>query len=96
MQATLILIVKLYKTISIKYNLKNNITLFSPIAHDFFNILTAQMANDLHDTHNKKPKNPFYKSKSLDHISDTSTNLINHSTGITSSPPFYTKCPNKL
>ena len=35
-QATLTLIVKLYKTISIKYNLKYNITLFSSIAHSFF------------------------------------------------------------
>ena len=95
-KATLTLIVKLYKTISIKYNPKNSITLFSSIAHDFFTILTAQMVNDLHDTRNKKPKNPFLKSKSLDHLSDTSTNLINHSTGITSPPPFYTKRPNKL
>ena len=58
--------------------------------------LTAQMVNDLHDTQKKKPKNPFLKSKFLDHLSDTSTNLINHSTGITSPPPFYTKRPNKL
>ena len=49
-QATLTLIVKLYKTISNKYNLKNNFTLFSSIAHGFFNILTAQMVNDFHDT----------------------------------------------
>ena len=54
------------------------------------------MVNDLHDTQNKKPKNPFFKSKSLDHLSDTSTNLISHSPGITSTPPFYTKRPNKL
>ena len=95
-QATLTLIVKLYKTISIKDILKNNITLFSSIAHGFFNILTAQMVNDLHDTQNKKPKKSFSKSKSLDHLSDTATNLINHSTGITSPPPFCTKRPNKL
>ena len=44
----------------------------------------------------KNQKNPFLKYKSLDHLSDTSTNLINHSTGITSPPPFYTKRPNKL
>ena len=62
----------------------------------FFNILTAQMVNDLHDTQNKKPKSPFLKSKFLDHLSDTSTNLFNHSTGNTSPPPFYTKRPNKL
>ena len=54
------------------------------------------MVNDLHDTQNKEPKNPFFRSKSLDHLSDTSPNLINHSTGITSPPPFYTKRPNKL
>ena len=54
------------------------------------------MVNDLHDTQNKKPKNSFLKSKPLDHLSDTSTNLINHSTGITSPPPFYTKRPKKL
>ena len=34
-QATLTLIVKLYKTISIKYNLKQNTTIFSSIAHGF-------------------------------------------------------------
>ena len=55
-QATITLIVKLYKTISIKYNPKNNFTLFSSIAHGFFNILTAQMVNDLDDNQNEKPK----------------------------------------
>ena len=95
-QATLTLIIKTYKRISIKYNLKNNIPLFGSISHGFFNILTAQMVNDLNDNQNKKPKNTLLKSKSLDHFSDTSTNLINHSTGITSPPPFYTKRPNKL
>ena len=64
-QATLTLIVKLYKTISIKYHLKNNNTLFSSIAHGFFNILTAQMVNDLHDTQNKKPKNLFLNTNLL-------------------------------
>ena len=54
------------------------------------------MVNDLNDTQNKKPKNPLFKSKSLDHFSDTSTTLINNSTGITSPPPFYTKRHNKL
>ena len=60
-QATRTLIVKLYKTISIKYNLKNNITLFSSIAHGFFNLLTAQMVKDLHDTQNKKPKKSIFQ-----------------------------------
>ena len=54
------------------------------------------MVNDLNDAQNKKPKNTLLKFKSLDHFSDTSTNLINHSTGITSPPPFYTKRANKL
>ena len=72
------------------------ITLFSSIAHDFFNVLTAQKINDLNDTQNKKPKNTLFKSKSLDNFTDTSTHLINHSTGITSPPLFYTKRSNKL
>ena len=59
-QATLTLMVKLYKTISIKYNLINNITLFSSITHGFFNILTAQMVKDLHDTQKKKPKKSIF------------------------------------
>ena len=63
-QATLTLIVKLYETISIKYNLKNNITLFSSIAHGFFNVLRARMVIDLNETHNKKPKSTFLKTKS--------------------------------
>ena len=95
-QATLTLIVKLYKTISIKYNLKNNITLFSSIAHGFFNVLTARMVNDLNGTQNNKPKSTLLKSISLDNFVDTSTNLINHSTDVTSLPPFYTKRPNKI
>ena len=95
-KATLTLIVKLYKTLSIKYNLKNNITLFSSIANGFFNVLTARMVNDLNETHNKKPKGTLLKSKSLDNFIDTSTNLINHSIDVTFPPPFYTKRPNKL
>ena len=49
-QATITLIIKLYKTLSIKNQLKHNITLFSSIARGFFNILTPEMANDLNDT----------------------------------------------
>ena len=95
-QATLTLIVTLYKTISIEYNLKNTITLFSFIAHGFFHVLTARMVNDLNETQNKKPKSTLLKSKSLDNFTDTSPNLIKHSTDVTSPPPFYTKRPNKL
>ena len=96
-QATLTLIVKLYKTISVKYNLKQNLTLFSSIAHGFFNVLTARMVNGLQETQNKKPKSStLFKSKSLDNFIDTSPNLINNSTDVTSPPPFYTKRPNKI
>ena len=62
----------------------------------FFNVLTARMVSDLHETQNKKPKSTLLKSKSLDNFIDTSPNLINHSTDVTSPPPFYTKRPNKI
>ena len=75
---------------------KNNIILFSSIAHGFFNVLTARMVNDLNETQNKKPKSTLLKAKSLENFIDTSTNLINHSTDVTSPPPFYTKRPNKI
>ena len=54
------------------------------------------MVSDLHDTQNKKPKSTLLISKSLDNFIDTSPNLINHSTDVTSPPPFYTKRPNKI
>ena len=54
------------------------------------------MVNDLNDTQIKKPKNPLFKPKSLNHFLDTSTTLIIHSTGITSTPPFYPKRHNKF
>ena len=41
------LIVKVYKTISIKYNPKQNITVLCSIAHGFLSILTADMVHDL-------------------------------------------------
>ena len=43
----LTLIVEIYKTISIKFNLKQNITILNSIAHGFLNILTADMLHDL-------------------------------------------------
>ena len=51
---------------------------------------------NLNETQNKKPKNTLFKSKSLDNFIETSTNIINHSTDITSRPPFYTKRSKKL
>ena len=102
-QATLTLIVKLYKTISIKYNLKQSITLFSSIAHGFFNILTAGMVNDPSHTHRRNTKLALPTSKShdsfsdtLDPFSDNQTPSTNNTNGITSPPPFYTKRPNKF
>ena len=53
-QALLPLLIKVYKTISIKYNLEQNITIFSSIAHGFFKILTSEMINDLKDAPSKK------------------------------------------
>ena len=54
------------------------------------------MVSDLHEAQNKKPKSTLSKSKSLDNFIDTSPNLINHSTDVTSPPPFYTKRSNKI
>ena len=94
--ATITLIVKLYRTISVKYNLKQNITIFSSIAHGFFNIRTAQMVNNIKDTHHQKPALPLKTSKLLDNSLDYSTNSIYNPNGIFFPPPFYTKRPNIL
>ena len=66
-QTMLTLIIKLYRTISIKYNLKQNITVLSSIAHGFLNILTADMVNDLK---NARSKRPFKNSNHLPHITE--------------------------
>ena len=102
-QATLTLFVKLYKTISIKQNPKQNITLFSSIAHGFFNILTADMANDLSHKNRKYPKLALPTSKSHEYFSDTSnpfsdnqTTPTNNTNCITSPPSFRTKRPYKF
>ena len=105
-QATLTLIIKLYKRILIKYNPKQNITIFSSIAHVSFDILTAQMVNDLNETLHNKPKTALKDSKfsTMTHLTDNppddfshsenQTNQINNTTGITSPPPFHTKKTN--
>ena len=103
-QTMLTLIVKLYKTISIKYNLKQNITLLNSIAHGFLNILTADM---LHDLKNVRSKSTSKSSQQMSNITDnpldeSSYNLNDpngtapNPTGITSPPPFYTKRPNRI
>ena len=64
-RTTKILVIHLYKTISIKNNLKQNITLFRSIAFGFFKVLTAEMVKDLDDNHHNKPKLALKRSKSL-------------------------------
>ena len=104
LQTLLTLMVKLYKTISIKYNPKQNITILGIIAHGFLNILTADMVNDFRNTRSTKSlKSSSHLSKTPDNPSfDTSTNPVNttrissNPTGITSPPPFYTKRSNKI
>ena len=100
----LTLIVKLYKTISIKYNLKQNITLLNSIAHGFLNILTADM---VHDLKNARSKSSSKSSHQMSNITDNpvdessynpndTTGISSNPPGITSPPPFYTKRPNRI
>ena len=104
LQTMLTLIVKLYKTISIKYNPKQNFTILSSFAHGFLNILTADMVNDL------KSVRSGTSSKSSNQLSTITENPLEESsfnpidttgissnpTGISSSPPFYTKRSNRI
>ena len=104
LQTMLTLIVKLYKPISNKYNLKQNITVLSSIAHGFSNILTADMVNDLKIVHSKTSSKT---SNQLSTITETpldessfnpndTTSISSNPTGITSPPPFYTKRSNRI
>ena len=79
-QATLTFVIKPYISFSIKCNLKQNITIFSSIAHGFSIILTAEMVNDLHHTHRKKPKLALLTSKALDNFCDTLNRFSDHQT----------------
>ena len=100
----LTLIVKLYKTVSIKYNLKQNITILNSIAHGFLNILTTDMIHDLKNVHsNSSSKSSRQMSNITDNPFDESsyypndtTGISSNSTGITSPPPFYTKRLNRI
>ena len=91
------LIVKLYKTISIKFNLKQNITLLNSIAQGFLNILTADM---IHDLKNVRSKSSSKSSHQMSNITDNpvdessydpndTTGISSNPTGITSPPPFH-------
>ena len=100
----LTLIVKLYKTISIKYNLKQNLTLLNSVAHGFLNVLTVDMIHDLKNTCSKS------SSKSSHHLPNITDNPVDESsynpndttaissnpTGITSPQTFYTKRRNRI
>ena len=76
------------------------------MAHCSFNILTAEMVNDLNDTFHHKPKLPPKGSKSspmthvidnpLDDFSNSDDQTSHITIGITSSPPFFTKRPKHL
>ena len=100
----LTLIVKLFKTISIKYNLKQNIAILNSIAHGFLNFLTAVM---IHDLKNVRSKSSSKSSHQMSNITDNpldessynpndTTGISSNPTGITSPPPFYTKRPNRI
>ena len=67
-QATLTLIINLYKTVSIRENSKQSNTLFSSIAHGFSNLPTAEMVNDLNHNHREKRKLAVSTSKSHDNF----------------------------
>ena len=90
----LTLIVKLYKTISIKDYLKQNITVLSSIALDFLNFLTADVVNDIKNARSKSPP------KSSNHLPNITENPVDESalnphdtTSISSNPTCSTSPP---
>ena len=98
---------KLYKTISGEYNPKQNITFHSSVAHGVLNIFTAEMVNDLIDSHARRPLPPIKDSRQLSTIienpldepsnnSDDPTNPANKRSGIISPSPFNTKPPKRI
>ena len=79
----LTLIVKLYKTISIKYNLKQIITILNSIAHGVLNILTADMVHDLKNVRSETfSKSSHQLSNSTDNPLDESSFNPGDTTGI--------------
>ena len=48
------ILLKFYRTVSIKYNLQSNISILSSIAHGFLNIVTSEMVTDLNKTGKRK------------------------------------------
>ena len=47
-------LLRIYRTISMKYNLQSNISILSSIAHGFLNIVTSEMVTDLNNTGKRK------------------------------------------
>ena len=68
--------IKVYKTISIKDNLDQNITILRSIAHGFFNILTSEMINDLKDALFKKRALGSHKTSSKFSLSTITENPL--------------------
>ena len=100
-QTLLTLIVIFYEVISIKFNLKQNITILGSVEHGFLNILTADMVNDFRNTRSTKSlKSSSHLSNTPDNPSSTNpvitTSISSNPTGFTSPPPFYTKRSNKI
>ena len=76
----------------IKYNLKENITLFSSIAHGFFYIFTVEVVNVLNDNHHEKPRFALKNSKStsLTHVTDSPSDELSNADDPTSITPNQT------
>ena len=79
-----LLLIKLYKKFSIKCNPKQNITFLSSIAHGFFYVITADMKNDLKESHTRRPLPPIKNShqssfmvKSVNKIQNTNLPILN-------------------
>ena len=103
----LTLIVQLYKTISIKHNLKQNNTIVNSIAHGFLKILTTDMIHDLKNVRSETfSKSSHQLTNITDNPLDDSSFIPNDTTGISSNPsnptgitsplPFYAKRPNRI
>ena len=100
----LALIVKPYKTISIKNNLKQNIAIPHSIAHGSLNIFTADMINDLKSIRSKTSSKSSHQLSTitenpLDESSfnpNDTTDIPPNPTGIISPPRFFTKNLNRI
>ena len=92
--------------VSIKYNPEHKIIRLSSIAKGFFNITTAEMVNDLKDSHARRPLPPNKSSHQLSIIienpsnespdnSDDPTHTPSKPSGFLSPPFFHTKGPKR-